>query len=168
MDIWRKLYSLSIFYFVGKMAHLTAFKIPMHSINFYVLAAMASVQPVRHLNKERVTSLGFLVVTERGHASFFGPRYADQCTMYKPDYVDLTNIDQLFMTQLRFGYDFNKTYTDAIMVEYHIIKQKCIQFVQDSKVMTSQDLEEHVTFLKKIKDYTAQMYGRESVSDWVV
>lgn len=149
------------------MDRLTAFKIPMHSINFYVLAAMASVEPTRHLKKERQTSLGFLVVSSTGRVSFYGPRYANKCT-YKPDYVESKDMDDDFLTQLTFGYNLNKVETNRIMAEYHIIKQKCIRCIQDDKVMTLPDLEEHVAFLKKIKDYTVQMYGADSVSAWVV
>jgi hypothetical protein len=155
-------------FILGKdMDRVTAFKMPMDSIKFYVLAAMASVEPTRHLNKERQTSLGFLVVSSKGHASFFGPRYADKC-IYKPDYVDLMDSDDQFKTMLRFGYGLNEMETDLIMEQYNIIKQKCIQCIQDDRVMTLQDLEEHVDFLKTIKDYTTQMYGADSVSAWVV
>jgi hypothetical protein len=146
------------------------FKKTTSSILFYVLAALSPVQPLKGPfdNRDRVTPLGILAMTPQGYASYFGPSYWAKCKITKEDYFDLKEVDSRFITSLRWSFDLKEYEIKAMTEEYDVLKDICLSYIKEDKVMTLKDIEKHIPFLKKIKDYTVQLHGADSVAEWVV
>ena len=152
------------------MLNIRAFRIPTQSIIFYVLAGMA---PVRERyspfdNYERDTPLGTMIITHKGYPEIWCETYFYEARMKQGQYFEIKDVDSKFYSFIEWSVYLKGEELKTVLDEYDTIREKCFTFIKENKVMTLKDIEEHVPFLKKIKEYALKVYQPEDVAEWVV
>lgn len=147
------------------------FRIPLESINFYVLAAMSQVQPRYGPlgSYDRSTSMGTLIISYTGHASMFCEPFLEDCRIKKGDYFKLEDIDSKFSHFLKWNLDLKEYKIKKIMGEYNTIKDTCFEFIKQDKILKIENIEKHLPLIKGVKEYVSKFKNGENIiKEWVV